>query len=629
MSRPVRLLAAVTVATALAAAGAPSAHADTQAQRAPGQSQHVASAGDSTWAVPQASRRAAVAKVLAAAPKRGPIRLVTSSVRGGKPAVVTSTVDAAAAPGLIRAAQADTATLAITVDTPVASSDLPAATSAAATPTAITSPAAATTPAATSAVPAASVATWNDPLRPQKWGLTKLRAEAFRAAEHASTVVAVVDSGVQGNHPDLVGRVRTGTDFVTSGGNGWADGYGHGTHVAGIIAASANNGVGVAGLAPDASILPIRVLDNSGAGWASDMSRGVIWAADHGASVINLSVGGPANDVMKSAVDYAIAKGVTVVAAAGNSREQGSPASYPAAYGNVLAVAATDSADRVAAFSNSNSYVNIAAPGVAIASTYPTAKGSYVSMSGTSMATPFVAAAAASLKAAKPSLTAAQVMALLQSTAVDKGTAGRDNDYGAGLVDPMRALCSVTACFSDVNLNTTFGSQILQLAAAGVMPGYGDGTWRPTAIVTRRDMASFMYAIAGRPAFTVPAHSPYTDVATTDPAYRAIAWTRATGISTGWSDGTYRPGLSVNRDTMSAFMYRLAGSPAYTPPATSPFVDMRTTSPFYKEVSWMASVKVTTGWGVAPNATFRPVEAVRRDMMAAFLTRLAAVTDRF
>ncbi|HET7358109.1 MAG TPA: S8 family peptidase [Nocardioidaceae bacterium] len=279
-----------------------------------------------------------------------------------------------------------------------------------------------------------------------QWALNRLDAENLWAQQPGDGVtVAVVDTGVDAAHPDLAGVVLPGTDLVSPGGDGSADGNGHGTHVAGIIAAVANNGVGVAGLAQGVRILPVRVLDDNGAGWASTIAKGIIWATDHGASVVNLSLGDHASDdVTATAVQYAEDHGVVVVAAAGNDRADGDPVTYPAAYPGVIGVAATDDQDAVAAFSETGGFVDVAAPGVDIASTFP--PSTYVYLSGTSMAAPFVSATAALLMAADPQLTPEQAASALESTASDLAPTGRDDASGYGLVDPAAALCSLTGC---------------------------------------------------------------------------------------------------------------------------------------------------------------------------------------
>jgi hypothetical protein len=229
-----------------------------------------------------------------------------------------------------------------------------------------------------------------------------------------------------------------GVDYV-NGTDGRIDPNGHGTHVAGIIAAQADNGRGIAGGAPGVHILPVRVLDATGSGSTSNVAAGIIWAADNGARVINLSLGGGASQGMHDAIIYAVNKGAVVLAAAGNSGDGAAPV-YPGAFDESIAVAAIDSNRTRASFSNTGSYVDIAAPGAGIISTYGSAANAYASMSGTSMATPYAAAAAALVLSAKPSLSSTGVRDLLLASADDLGSAGFDNWYGYGLVDPRDAV---------------------------------------------------------------------------------------------------------------------------------------------------------------------------------------------
>jgi serine protease len=298
-----------------------------------------------------------------------------------------------------------------------------------------------------SPVYALGVPTGSDPYRSQQWDLATMRvAEAWPKSTGAGVTVAVIDTGVDSQHPDLAANVVSGYDAVANRAGTVSDGNGHGTHVAGTIAAVTGNGVGVAGVAPDVKIMPVKVLSDNGSGYMSDTAEGIIWAADHGAQVINMSLGGPSKTAaVSNAVAYARSKGVTVVAAAGNERQQGSPISYPGADAGVIAVAATTSADVVASYSNAGSYVDVAAPGSGIISTYPTKLGkAYASLNGTSMAAPHVAAVAALLKGYQKSLTPDQIESVLKKSAVDLGKAGFDNDYGYGRVDAVAALAAVT-----------------------------------------------------------------------------------------------------------------------------------------------------------------------------------------
>ena len=204
----------------------------------------------------------------------------------------------------------------------------------------------------------------------------------------AGVVIAIVDSGVQPDHPDLKAKLVAGYDFVQDD-NDPSDAIGHGTHVAGIAAAATNNAQGVAGACPECRLMPVRVIGPTGTGFVSDIARGITYAADNGARVINLSLGGSGSQTLQRAVDYAWSKGAFLTCAAGNAGTSSTGNAYPAAYGACLAVAATTSADARASYSNYGMWVDVAAPGDAIFSTY--SGGGYRYQSGTSMAAPHVA----------------------------------------------------------------------------------------------------------------------------------------------------------------------------------------------------------------------------------------------
>jgi len=281
------------------------------------------------------------------------------------------------------------------------------------------------------------------------WGnqssyLTAVAAPAAWDVTRGSSAVriAVVDSGVDVAHPDLagkvVGRYNSTPGAVTTD---VTDQLGHGTHVAGIAAAASDNGTGVVGTGFHASILAVKAGGADGF-WDDDLAKGITWSADNGAHVINMSLGGySTTSVLNAAVSYAQSKDVVVVAAAGN--EATSNMSYPASLPGVVAVGATDAAGNRAEFSNYGDWVTVAAPGVNIFSTLPTAGStmgtSYAYASGTSMATPVVAGQAALLRAAAPSLTATQVRDALVSTA--HGYAGLG--LGTGQVDLQASLAAV------------------------------------------------------------------------------------------------------------------------------------------------------------------------------------------
>ncbi|SET67396.1 thermitase Serine peptidase. MEROPS family S08A [Oceanobacillus limi] len=222
--------------------------------------------------------------------------------------------------------------------------------------------------------------------------------------------IAVLDTGVDYNHPDLDGKTIRGYDFV-DGDYTPSDLNGHGTHVAGIAAAETNNRTGIAGMAPNTDILAVRVLDANGSGSLANIANGIQYAADYGAEVINLSLGCACDtQALEDAVNYAWNRGSVVVAAAGNDGT--SQQFQPASYANAIAVGAVDSNNNRASFSNYGSWVDVAAPGVDIASTYPNNR--YVYLSGTSMASPYVAGQAALLTGQGRSNT--QARAAIQNT---------------------------------------------------------------------------------------------------------------------------------------------------------------------------------------------------------------------
>lgn len=252
-----------------------------------------------------------------------------------------------------------------------------------------------------------------------------IKAEAAWDVTRGSGVkVAILDTGIQTNHPDLSGKVIASKFFTTAT---VEDSFGHGTHVAGIIAASTNNGAGVAGTCPDCQLIIGKVMDDSGSGSTSNIASGITWAADQGAQVINLSLGSvqaSSKTTYQTAIDYAIGKGAIVVAAAGNcggtnfssngctSQNQ---TSYPGANDGVITVGSTDNKDVKSSFSNHGTHVEVTAPGSNIISTVPGSKYAY--KSGTSMATPMVVGVVGLLKAANPNASANDIINKLYSTA--------------------------------------------------------------------------------------------------------------------------------------------------------------------------------------------------------------------
>ncbi|MDX3006089.1 S8 family serine peptidase [Kribbella solani] len=278
-------------------------------------------------------------------------------------------------------------------------------------------------------------ASFNTIRLPQAWDLSK---------STGNQIVAVLDTGVDGGHPDLAGHLVPGYNAVSSTRPNPVDDNGHGTMTLGIIAAAANNGAGVAGVGWNVKAMPVKVLDANGVGKDSDIAKGINWAVANGAKVINMSLGGAGyNSVLETAVANAIARGVVVVAAAGN--EGTDVVQYPAAFYGVIAVGATNPGGVKTDFSSYGNWVDIAAPGWDILSTgsralTPAGYEPYWYCTGTSCSAPIVAGVAALVKNKWPTFTPIQVESRLKALARDAGPRGTDPYYGAGILDAYAAL---------------------------------------------------------------------------------------------------------------------------------------------------------------------------------------------
>lgn len=278
------------------------------------------------------------------------------------------------------------------------------------------------------------------------WGITKVGAENSWNSGYTGlgVKIAVIDSGVDIDHPDFAATTEAAAaiaggvsevDYTTS----YEDDNGHGTHVSGIIGAR-QNGIGIVGIAPKASIYAVKALDGSGSGNISSIIAGIDWSIQNHMDIISMSLGSQySSTALQNACDTAYADGILVVAAAGNTGTKSVSAksnidtiNYPAKYNSVIAVGAVDSSNNRAYFSSTGKELEVVAPGVKIVSDY--LNGETATMDGTSMAAPYVAGNLALLKQANPTYTNVQLRSLLQSNVTDLGNKGRDTLYGYGLI---------------------------------------------------------------------------------------------------------------------------------------------------------------------------------------------------
>lgn len=429
----------------------------------------------------------------------------------------------------------------------------------------------------------AAVAAPNDPRVTQQWhlenggqnsGIADADIDAFAAWDvtrgTSAVAVAILDTGIDQQHPDLAGKVQKTANF--SGAASDQDVNGHGTHVAGIVAASTDNGVGVAGVCPSCVLYNVKVLGDDGNGSWANIASGINWAVDNGAKVINLSLGGSAgSQTLASAINNAWSKGVVVVAAAGNNSSNA--AFYPAYYPNVIAVASTNNRDQKSSYSNYGTWINVAAPGESILST--TRGGNYGLMSGTSMASPVVAGLAGLLWSTSWGTSNANVRARLEGTTEAIG--GTGTSWSNGRINACMAVggaCGGAANGPTVTLvspasgavmNDDGSSQRLQLrtddtttpeGALSVQFRVDGGVWNSASYNQSRKLYEWSWSLgsvatgvhavdaratngAGGTTISSPAAVRVTRAVSIPSAFEAEDYYRFSDLSAGNSGGAY------------------------------------------------------------------------------------------
>jgi subtilisin family serine protease len=385
----------------------------------------------------------------------------------------------------------------------------------------------------------------NDAYFASEWHLQTVDAtSAWNSSTGYGITVAILDSGIDATHPDLQGQLVPGWNFYDNNSN-TSDVYGHGTKVAGVVAALGNNGMGVAGIAWNAKVMPVRVSDTSGVGTWSAIASGLNWAADRGAKVANLSFAVQSSSTTQTAAQYFRNKGGVVVNSAGNYGVLDPTAASDA----LVSVSATDSTDTLASWSSYGPYVDLSAPGVGIWTT--TVGGGYGAVSGTSFSSPLTAGVAALMMAANPALSPSQIVSLLKSTAVDLGATGSDYYFGSGRVNAGAAvLAAVQARGSDtaapaVAITAPTGGTVSGVVPVNVSASDNIG-------VVRVDLYVNGSLFAGDA--TTPYGFSWDSTAVSGPSASLVA--RAYDAAGNWADssavivGTSTPPINSNPDTV-------------------------------------------------------------------------------
>lgn len=402
--------------------------------------------------------------------------------------------------------------------------------------------------------------------------------------------IGIIDTGIKADHPDL--RVTGGTSFVAET-SSYNDDSGHGTQVAGIIGAL-DNDFGAVGVAPDAELYAIKTLDSRGKGSISDVVAGINWAIDHNLDIINLSFTSPhGTDLFEAAIQKAYNKGILIIAASGNALDPQvniTDVLYPARYNTVLAVGSVNSKLKRSAFSYYGSNLDFVAPGEDILSTFiGDADMQYVYTYGTSMAAPFVTGIAALYMEEYPNLNNQEIRGHMERAALDLGDPGKDYLYGYGLIQPPSR--EQADLFTDLKEDGWYADEILYLYRQGIIYGYSDGGFHPNDPVTRAEAVAMLGRARGYDG--TKAQTKFVDVPSSSFASGYVKSATNLGVINGYSDGTFRPGSNIIRGDVAVILKNAFQFPNT---GTAYFNDVPSNKHYYQAVNSMAAQKITTGF---------------------------------
>ena len=432
------------------------------------------------------------------------------------------------------------------------------------------------------------------------WGVEATKTGEYAAylkshGVNAEITVAVVDTGADNSHPFLAGRLTDGYDLVDDDATP-QDGNGHGTHVSGTVVDCTTD--------LNINIMPVRVLNNKGSGSDSVVGLGIQYAVDHGANVINMSLGGFGHsEYIDSQIRYAVSKNVVVVVAAGNDN-QDTKYYCPAGDTECVTVAAVDKSKSKASFSNYGEAVDIAAPGVDIKSSIP--GGKYDSWAGTSMATPHVAAAAALLLYENRSQTPAQIEKKLRDAAEDLGNSGWDRYYGAGFLDMSDFMTTEPKPpFDDIDPDAYYYDAVMWAVEQGITKGKTDTKFAPHDTCTTKQILTFMWRADGSP-------QPQSIAASSNDFGKALAWASDTEISTSVAAANEE---ACTRSAAMTYMWSHASRPTA---GNNPFDDVENNTYYAQAVCWAVKQGITNG---TTATTFSPDNPCTRAQIMTFLYR--------